>query len=150
MASLELDALAPPGWGHPTGEFVPCARYYEAMDTLIYLEADLPYRADRVDKFLTLLWHPEKDEAIGVKLKGFRFLFRRLQNFLESTGCKLNDEHFPRVVATLEVAMTAGLGAIITTEAERNRLAEIEAKYEKARRLVKEATFDAREVAHAA
>jgi len=80
--SLALSALAPPAWKGSVEEFQPCARYYGAMDILLYLETDLPYRADRVDPFLTLLWHPGKEEAIGVKLKGFRFLFQRAQAIL--------------------------------------------------------------------
>jgi len=47
----------------------------------------------------------------------------------------------------LEVAMTAGLGAVITTEAERER---VEKKYEKARKVVGRVTFDPREIERAA
>jgi hypothetical protein len=119
------------------------------MDILVYLEEDVPYRADRVDQFLTLLWHPYRDEAVGVKLKGFRFLFQRVQDFVESAGAKLDDSTFVPMVAALEVALTAGLGAVITTDAERARFAELQEKYEKARALIKRATFDTRELAAA-
>ena len=60
---------------HDISPFEPRALYYETMDFLLYLQEDLPYRADRIDPFLTLLWHPYEDRAIGVKIKGFRFLF---------------------------------------------------------------------------
>lgn len=145
--TLDLKALAPPGWN--SSEFSPCARYYEDMDVLLYLEEDIPYRADRVDSFLTLCWHPEREEAIGVKLKGFRFLFSRMQAILAADGGKvqLSESHFVSLVRALEVAMTAGLGAVITTEAERKR---IEEKYAKARKLVERAKFDERELAPAA
>lgn len=92
------------------------------------------------------------DEAIGVKIKGFRVLFQCLQEVAESLGKKLDDAHFLPLVSALEMAMTAGLGAVITTEAERERMAEIKAKYQKARHLITraQATFDTRELAKAA
>ena len=152
-AGLALSALASPAWEGSVAEFEPCARYYEAMDTLIYLEADLPYRADRVDPFLTLLWHPQKEEAVGVKIKGFRVLFQCLQEVAESLGRKLDDEHFLPLVSALEMAMTAGLGAVITADAEERRVAEVRViKYGEARKLITrtQVRFDARELAKAA
>src|SRR5216684_613546 len=93
----------------PSGikEFTPCARYYETMDLLLYLQEDLSYRADRVDEFLTLLWHPQEDRAIGVKLKGFRFLFQRLKAALAAQNVQLGEGVFMSLVAALEVAMTS-------------------------------------------
>lgn len=152
MADLALDRLVPAGWaGDPDEPFQPCAKYFEAMDTLVYLEEDVAYRADRVDPFLTLLWHPDKAEAIGVKLKGFRYLFECLQEVAEGLGRKLEEDHFLPLIAALEMAMTAGLGAVITADAEKERMAERKAKYEKARSLVKraQATIDPRELAKA-
>lgn len=84
LEGTSLDALLS-AWGD--GElqpFKPVARYYEAMDCVIYLLEDLAYSADRVDGFLTLLWHPHEERLIGVKLKGFRFLFGRLQAICET------------------------------------------------------------------
>jgi hypothetical protein len=66
-----------PMWKELVQPFKPIARYYETMDILLYLNADLSYRADRVDEWLTLLWHPYKMELIGIQLKGFRCVCRR-------------------------------------------------------------------------
>lgn len=146
--TVDLMSLAPPGWNSGSHtEFSPCARYYEDMDVLLYLEEDIPYRADRVDPFLTLLWHPDREDAVGVKLKGFRFLFQRIKAILRAEGVKLDDAVFVPMVAALEVAMTAGLGAVITADVERERLEE---KYAKARKLIERAKFDTRELAEAA
>jgi len=146
--TVDLVALAPADWTDTPGIFAPCARYYEDMDVLLYLEEDIPYRADRVDTFLTLLWHPEKEEAVGVKLKGFRFLFRRIQAILKADGKTLNDGKFLRMITALEVALTAGLGAEITIDAERARL--VEEKYDRARRLIDRATISTEELTKAA
>jgi hypothetical protein len=147
--TLALSGLAPPDWTGQLEAFEPCARYFESMDVLLYLEEDVPYRADRVDPFLTLLWHPSREEAIGVKLKGFRFLFQRVQAILRAQrNVTVADSEFLSLVTALEVAMTAGLGAVITADAERQR---IEEKYAQARRLLTKETarFDATELSAA-
>jgi hypothetical protein len=127
------------------GKFIPCARYYETMDLLLYLEEDLSYRADRVDEFLTLLWHPQEDRAIGVKLKGFRFLFQRLKAALAAQNVQLGDGVFVSLVAALEVAMTS-LSAVMA-QAERERR---EQSYERARQLLRSVQFDVAPLAMAA
>lgn len=65
-----------PSWNPDSDGFRPVARYYPAMDHLLYLNEDCTYRADRVDEWLTLLWHPYKWELVGIKLKGIRAIFR--------------------------------------------------------------------------
>lgn len=129
------------------GGFQACARYYEPMDFLLYLREDLPYRADRVDSFLTLLWHPHEERAIGVKLKGFRFLFQQLQAIVRAQGGALPENGFPTLMSAVEVAMTAGLGASVTAGAERKRLLK---SYATAKVLVKAVRFDPRELKQAA
>ena len=119
--------------------FEPRALYYETMDFLLYLQEDVPYRADRIDQFLTLLWHPHEDRAIGVKIKGFRVLFDRVRAILNTKNINVSDGFVPFVTA-IEVAFTAGLGAMITLDAERKRLEE---SYETARTLVRSVEFDA-------
>jgi hypothetical protein len=59
-------------WADLVKPFTPIASYYETMDILIYLNADVSYRAERVDEWLTLLWHPYRKELVGIQLKGFR------------------------------------------------------------------------------
>jgi hypothetical protein len=149
MANLALDRLLPAGWtGSLDGPFESAAKYFDAMDVLVYLEEDVAYRSDRVDPFLTLLWHPSKNEAIGVKLKGFRFLFERIQALRKSE--RVEESEFLSLVYALEVAITAGLGAIITADAEQKRINEkrIE-KYAEARRLLAkdDPKFNARQMA---
>lgn len=126
--------------------FIPCARYYEPMDMLLYLEEDVSYRADRVDVFLTLLWHPYEDRAIGVKLKGFRFLFERARAILAAQNVRLGEADFLSLVMALEIAMTA-LGSAVMAEAERKRCEE---GYERARELLKSVKFDSAPMAMAA
>jgi hypothetical protein len=122
------------------GQFTAGARYYEAMDCVIYLNEDVSYRADRVDSFLTLLWHPKHDHAVGIKLKGFRWLFQRWQAFCrDEKDTSVSDEQFVPLVKAIEVALTARLGEIITNDAESDRKEErvrIERSYQKAREIV--------------
>jgi hypothetical protein len=141
--------------GEP-GQFTAGARYYEAMDCVIYLNDDVSYRADRVDAFLTLLWHPEDDRAVGVKLKGFRWLFQRLQAFgRDEKETAMTEEQFVPLVKAIEVALTARLGEIITRDAESDRKeerAEVERSYQTARETVLSAavSVDPREMLEAA
>jgi hypothetical protein len=133
--------------GQPNTPFAAGARYYDPMDYILYIEEDTSYRADRVDRFLTLLWHPYEDRAIGVKLKGFRFIFERMREILHAQGVELAHEEFVPLITAFEVAVTAGLGASVLASTERQRLAE---KYAKARELIKTAQFDPRELLQAA
>lgn len=136
-------------WGGnaPLGNFKPSARYYEAMDVVLFLQEDLSYRADRVDAHLTLLWHPHEDRAIGVKLKGFRVLFSRLQEHIRSLGIEFPDDRFVPLIAALEVAVTANLGKRIVATAERQR---IEGKYQAAKKILADVTVDPSEIPAAA
>ncbi len=135
-------------WGDiPFTEFDPYARYYEAMDVVLYLQEDVSYRADRVDGYLTLLWHPHEDRAIGVKLKGWRHLFTRLQRIVEATGASLPDSQFVTLISALELALESGQGDDVTADAERVRKA---AKYKKALEIVDGVNVDRRELLQAA
>jgi hypothetical protein len=127
--------------------FEACACYYEPMDFILYLQEDVPYRADRIDHFLTLLWHPYEPRAIGIKLKGARFIFQRIQAIFRSRGEDIPDSDFMSLVTALEVAMTAGAGAAVTGAVERKRLDE---GYQKARELIGNAGFSTQELAAAA
>jgi hypothetical protein len=141
------EVLPPDLEGIPPAPFQACARYYEPMDFVLYLREDLPYRADRVDSFLTLLWHPSEDRAIGIKLKGFRYLFQRLQAIFRAQGVTITDNEFLPLVSAVEVATVAGLGASMTVGEERKRLTK---SYATAKTLVKSARFDQRELRRAA
>jgi hypothetical protein len=72
---------------YPSSEgFSPKACYHRGMDFLIYLNEDCSYRADRVDQFLTILWHPHEDRVVGIELKGFLSLFRAANLILGSSS----------------------------------------------------------------
>lgn len=127
--------------------FEPRALYYETMDFLLYLEEDLPYRADRVDQFLTLLWHPHEDRAIGVKIKGIRVVFDRIRAFLKTKNMDISGSRFMPFVSAIEMAFTMGLGSVVTLDVERKRLEE---SYETARNVVGSVEFDAERLVMAA
>lgn len=135
--------------------FRPVARYYEPMDCVIYLQQDLPCRADRVDIFLTLLWHPREETLIGVKLKGFRFLFRRLQAILDGVQVQVPDKMFVPLIKAIELALTARLTALFEEEAGKGeaevsalqaKRKELERRYQQARDFVHCVSVDAREL----
>ena len=127
---------------HVDEDFVPTAKYYHTMDFLLYLREDCHYRADRVDPFLTVLYHPYEPRIVGIKLKGFRFLFDQFCKIVGRSGPK----HFLPVVKFIEMALVAGVAeAYIAENRER-----IEKSYAEARQLVEGVEFDQREFAQAA
>ena len=132
------------------GDFEPTAKYYHAMDFLLYLREDCSYVADRVDPFLTVLYHPDdQSRIVGIKLKGFRFLFDQFRKVVE----QLNDDHFLPVVKFIEMALVAGMAeAYIAKNKERIQKSRerIEKSYDEARRLVEGVEFDQREFKEAA
>lgn len=95
-----LEQLAPEYAGGNVPKFVAGAKYDADMDFLLYLQEPLSYRADRVDAFLTLLWHPRDDRMIGVKLKGWRLMFGEMK---EKLG--LQESAFFPLVDALEFAL---------------------------------------------
>ncbi len=142
-ADLDVTSLLPEGVAVGSiKEFIPCARYIEPMDVVVYIQEDLAYRADRVDPFLTLLWHPHEQRAIGFKLKGFRWLFANLQEILKEQSVGLEEDSFLSMISAIQFAMVAGGGAMLE-KMERDRLAE---KYAEARRLAKGIKFDSRQL----
>ena len=96
--------------------FVPVARYFPDMDYVLYLNTDCSYRADRVDTFLTVLWHPQEDKLVGVKLKGFRFIFSQLQKIIE-----LKDNDFVLLVKAIEIALVGGYAESLLAKVEQER-----------------------------
>ncbi len=112
--------------------FKPVARYFEALDCVIYLNEDVSYRADRVDTYLTLLWHPYADRVVGVRFKGFKFIFRQLQSIMGG----LKEAPFLPLIKVLELVLTAGYADVGLAKQERNRLQE---KYDSARAVIGEA-----------
>lgn len=147
---MTLSDLLPPDWrDRAIPDFEPRARYYAPMDCVIYLKEDLSYRADRVDDYLTLLWHPHERRAIGIKIKGFRFLFERLRVICSAQNLDLPERAFVPLVAAVELAMTVRVGSDLTKEAEQNREGErarFTERYEEAREMVRSVQLDAKEL----
>src|SRR4051794_32989203 len=118
--------LAEFGTGHgpqSLTEFRPAAKYFAAMDCLIYLREDCSYRAVRLDTLRTVLLHPTEDRPVGVKLKGTRFLMERLMAVFKAHDVNTADlsKHL-KLITLWEIAATAeGKDAVASAEAERQR-----------------------------
>lgn len=128
------------------GAFKPVARYFPEMDFLIYLKKDCSYRAKRVDAFLTVLYDPYEEKLVGVKLKGFKFLFER---FRAVSKLDLKDSHFVELTRVLEIAMVGGLGESMMDSYRHQRSQEL---WEEARNFVaaNDPKFAVEELAQAA
>jgi len=118
--------------------FAPVARFYPSMDFMLYLKEDCSYRADRIDPFLTILLHPHEDKPVGIKIKGFRFIFERLKALIE-----IKEEQFLPLIKAIEVALVGGMAEAMMKDHEQNRVLVM---YEKARKLAAGVTFDAKEI----
>jgi hypothetical protein len=133
--------------GRPAAvEFHPVSRYFGPIDAMVYVREDGSYRADRVDPFLTILWHPTEERLVGVKLKGFRFLFEQIL----AIDPELKKEHFVSFVRALEFAFAAGLGEKLTDEHEETRKRKRVRNYAEARKFVKDVTIPGEELKKAA
>ena len=118
-----LDSLAPSGWEPSEGSFEAFARYLPAMDFLLYVKEDCSYVEERIDGRLTLLWHPEDDRVVGIRIKGFRALYQALARILKAQEFDLVRElPFVSLVSALELAMLSGLGDAIIEDTERQRI----------------------------
>jgi len=111
--------------------FMPVARYHRIMDMLIYVNEDCSYVADRVDEYLTLLWNPTSEYVVGIKCKGFRYVFNK-----HKARLGLDEHHFLPLMKILEVLFTETLGERIIDQGAKQ---EREHKYQLARTLAKAA-----------
>jgi hypothetical protein len=119
MTTEFFQQLAPnwnPGRNEP---FRAVARYNSLMDHLLYLKEDCPYRADRVDKWLTLLWHPYHWELVGIKLKGIRAVFRELM--VESSS-EQDPDVLPIAELLGEILMAGGAARLMDSYEEERKL----------------------------
>ena len=102
--------------------FEPIAFYNPEMDYLMYINEDCSYRADRISRALTVLWHPyEEKKLIGFKLKGFRLMFNRVKD-----TSAISEDQFPDIMQWLTLAIYRSAEEIIA-EHEKQRLREISA-----------------------
>jgi len=127
--------------GASEGQFKPVARYYANMDFLLYVNEDCSYSAERVNPFLTVLWHPQEERLVGIRLKGFKFLFERIRAIVD-----FKDGDFLPLTKAFEVSLTAGMAeTIMNKHTERTNLL-----YEKAREFVREVDVPLQELRKAA
>lgn len=71
MTEFNTDQLRP---------FRPFARYNHGMDALVYRSTPGTCVAQRVDQFVTVLWDVDRTDLVGVKFKGFRYIFNTLRS----------------------------------------------------------------------
>jgi hypothetical protein len=112
------ESLVGPQRTQKPGGFEPFARYHEEMDFLVYVNKDCSYRAKRVDKYLTVLLDPYKDELVGIKLKGFKFLFNK---FIAVLGGDIKEGDFLPVMRVFALAMVGGAGEMIMDNFRKER-----------------------------
>lgn len=98
-------------------EFRPTAKYFAAMDCLIYLREDCAYRAIRLDQMRTVLLHPQDDRAVGVKLKGLNFVKHKLDAILRSFN--FNTDDLPLIALWETAFMADGDAATEKADVER-------------------------------
>ncbi len=119
-----LELLAPSDESPRGATFVPVARFYPAMDFLLYLAEDVSYRADRVDEILTVLWHPYEERLVGIKLKGFACLVQEVKRALGNQDISV----MPLVTLVAEALMQGGAQKLIA-EHEQPRRDAMRRKY---------------------
>lgn len=68
MKSLD-ELLKSLGHAGQISPFKAGASYFSAMDWLLYLAEDVPYRADAmIPGLIDVLWHPYEDRIVGIKI----------------------------------------------------------------------------------
>lgn len=67
---------------HLPGTFGAAPRYIPEADMVVYLTEDCSFRNVRITSLISALIHPHEDRLVGVKLKGVRHWFDRLQAIL--------------------------------------------------------------------
>lgn len=144
-----MNAFAPRGWTPSNAEFRPVASYFPEMDYVLYLREDCAFREDRIDRILTLLWHPYERRAVGVHLKGFRAFYELIRANI-SPNMKEEFEHkvpFLSLVSLLEFCLRSGDGDALVKDAESKRRAERRREaYEQAIELLGDTTLPVGEV----
>lgn len=119
----------------------PTTTYVKGMDCLLFLREDCSYRADRVDVYLTVLWHPHEQRLVGIKLKGCSFLFRQIMKAMS-----LTEDSVIRLVSVLELVLLAGFAEVIIHDHETKGRDRLERLYSEARGVAADAEINLREV----
>ena len=116
-------------WVELLKPFKPLAAYYETMDILLYLNTDVSYRAERVDEWLTLLWHPYRKDLVGIQLKGFRCACR--ENAILA-GIARNDQLFLPLAALVASHFLKDEAAALIEAPAKERQEALMRKYDQA------------------
>jgi hypothetical protein len=106
-------------------DYSPAAIYYDGADMMEYVREDIPSVARRVDEFLTLVVSLEDRHLIGVRLKGFKYLFNKKLISLEKSSLpnKNLDGEFMLLTKIFEELMTK-IGNEIMAQVDRKRAYE--------------------------
>lgn len=109
-------------------DFEPRVWFDREMDQLIYLHEDCSFRTDRVDPFLTLLWHPQEERLVGIKLKGIRSVY---EDIVEAQG--FTGKEFIPLLTVIAGVMLAGYSPDTIGKIEEGRKIERRKKYAEAK-----------------
>lgn len=71
--------------GLTAGDFAPKANFITEADLLLFVNEDCSYATQRVDPYLSMLWHPTENKIVGFKLKGIRYVFNQIKEELKLT-----------------------------------------------------------------
>jgi len=113
----------------PIPEFKPVARYFAAMDCLIYLQEECSYRSVRVNSRATVLLYPSEDRPVGVKLKGMHYMHEKLKAILIGAGLPEGQLTGIPLISYWELSLTiSGDAKMKQAEAERQKLLADKAK----------------------
>lgn len=59
----------------------PDTRYYQAIDSVLCLVEDVPYRSEFINDCLEVLWHPEERRLVGLKIRHAKKVHRGLSGW---------------------------------------------------------------------
>jgi hypothetical protein len=106
-------------------DYSPAAIYYDGADMMEYVREDIPSIARRVDEFLTLVISLDDRHLIGVRLKGFKYLYNKKLSLLSQTEVSKNkgDKQFMLLTRVFEELMTK-IGNEMMAQLDRKRAYE--------------------------
>jgi hypothetical protein len=106
-------------------DYSPAAIYYDGADMMEYVREDIPSIARRVDEFLTLVMSLQDRHLIGVRLKGFKYIYNKKLSLLaksQSVPGK-DDAQFMLLTKVFEELMTK-IGNEMMAQLDRKRAYE--------------------------
>jgi hypothetical protein len=106
-------------------DYSPAAIYYDGADMMEYVREDIPSIARRVDEFLTLVMSLQDRHLIGVRLKGFKYLYNKKLSLLAKSELVpgKDDAQFMLLTKVFEELMTK-IGNEMMAQLDRKRAYE--------------------------